>query len=106
MVEYSIKNVIRTNRLRDIYGDELVLTEGGREGASVYKLVLEFEIEGSMYVVLQAEDGVPDRDEPLVYRVTASSDGDYEIETIQDDEEWENISELVDEMTVSFPENP
>jgi uncharacterized protein YrzB (UPF0473 family) len=102
MVEYTLENVTRTNRLRDAYGGDIVLSEDGTEGSSVHKIVLEFDISGKSYAVLRAEDSALD-DEASVYLVMPGADGEFEIETIGDDEEWENISELVDEMTVAFP---
>lgn len=105
MVEYSVEDVVITTRLRDVYGDEIILTEEGGEGSSAYKLMLEFEIHDRRYAVLRSEGGKPDDAEPVVYRVTPAAEGEYEIETIEDDEEWENVSELVDEMMISFPED-
>jgi uncharacterized protein YrzB (UPF0473 family) len=102
MVEYTIDNVTRTTRLRDAYGDDIVLSEDGEEGSSVHKIVLEFDIAGKSYAVLRAE-GASLEDEISVFRVMAGADGEFEIETIEDDEEWENVSELVDEMTIAFP---
>lgn len=102
MSEYTIENVTRTNQLRDAYGDDIVLSEDGTEGSSVHKIVLEFAINGKSYAVLRAEDATLE-DEASIFRVMPVSDGEFEIETIEDDEEWENVSELVDEMTVAFP---
>jgi uncharacterized protein YrzB (UPF0473 family) len=102
MTEYTIDQVTRTTRLRDAYGDDIVLSEDGQDDASVHKIVLEFDIVGKSYAVLRAEDASLD-DENFVFRVMPAGDGEFEIETIEDDEEWENISELVDEMTVAFP---
>jgi len=103
MTEYTIANVVRTSRLRDAYGDDIVLSEDDKDGSSVHKIVMEFDIQGASYVVLRPEDGAED-DEPSVYRVVPAAGGEFEIETIADDEEWENVSELVDEMTTTFPD--
>jgi uncharacterized protein YrzB (UPF0473 family) len=102
MTEYIAANAVRTHRLRDTYGEDIVLSEDGKEGASVQKIVLEFDVAGQSYAVLRPEDASQD-DEMSVFRVTPSADGEFEIETIEDDEEWENVSELVDELTISFP---
>ncbi|TLS53599.1 DUF1292 domain-containing protein [Paenibacillus antri] len=104
MSEYTLDNVVRANRLRETYGDDIVLFEDDdAEGERVHKIVLEFDLGDRSYVVLRPEDAAADEDdETSVFRVTPAGEGEFEIETIEDDEEWENVSELVDEMTVSF----
>ncbi|HZG76373.1 MAG TPA: DUF1292 domain-containing protein [Paenibacillus sp.] len=103
MSEYTVANVVRANRLRETYGEEIVLFEDDAEDERVHKIVMEFDVAGRSYVVLRPEDAdADDDDETSVFRVTAAGEGEFEIETIEDDEEWENVSELVDEMTVSF----
>lgn len=101
MTEYAVEHVVRTTRLRDAYGDELMLTDEQSGKESARRIVMEFDLHGRSYVVLQSDDA-GGSDETEVFRVTQGKDGEYGIETIADDEEWENISELVDEMTVSF----
>lgn len=101
MTQYTAANAKRSNRLREVYGDDVVLSEDGKEGSAAHKIVLEFDLGEQSYVVLQPEDD--EAGETSVYRVVPSADGEYDIETIEDDEEWENVSELVDEMTVKFP---
>jgi uncharacterized protein YrzB (UPF0473 family) len=97
---YELKDMKETNQLRSIYGDDIILYDE-REQSVVYKLLAEFQLGDHGYAVLQREE--PKDDEPEIYRVTSGKDGELELETIEDDEEWENISELYDEMT--FPED-
>ncbi|MCI3923686.1 DUF1292 domain-containing protein [Paenibacillus sp. TRM 82003] len=101
MTQYTVADAKPANRLREAYGDDVVLSEDGQEGAAVHKIVLEFDLGEQSYVVLKPED--ESEDEASVFRVVPSADGEFDIETIEDDEEWENVSELVDEMTVAFP---
>ncbi|HZG56402.1 DUF1292 domain-containing protein [Paenibacillus sp.] len=101
MSEYTIANAVRTNRLREAYGDEIVLSEDGEDQEGAHKIVMEFDVAGRSYVVLRPEEA-GDGEELSVFRVTPAADGEYDIETIEDDEEWEDVTELVDEMTVSF----
>lgn len=90
------------SRLREKYGEEVILTEDGKDEPVSYRIMLEFDVNGGSYVLLGAEEDSDE--EPLVFRVVPQADGEYEIETIEDDEEWENISELADELTFSFHE--
>lgn len=90
------------NRLSEKYGEEIILSEDGKDEPVSHRIVLEFDVAGDSYVLLSAEEG--SGGEPLVFRVVPQADGEYELETIDDDEEWENVSELADELTVSFQE--
>lgn len=101
MSEYRLADVKPTSRLRDAYGEEIELTEDDRDTAVIYKIALEFDVRGRSYAVLRAEETSGD-DEIMLYRVKHVGEGEYEIETIEDDDEWEDISELVDEMTTRF----
>ncbi|WP_199617318.1 DUF1292 domain-containing protein [Paenibacillus alkalitolerans] len=106
MSGYRLQDVIRTNRLRESYGEEIALTEDGKDTAAVYRLVLEFDVGGRSYAVLQpGDERSEDAGEYLLFRINGSGAGQYEIETIDDDEEWEDVSELVDEMTTRFSDD-
>lgn len=97
---YRVENVVRTERLRSKYGNEVVLTEDGAEERDiVHEIVMEFDLAGRSYAVLRPAEAGEDA-ELSVFRVT-TEDGEERIETIEDDEEWENISELVDELTLA-----
>ncbi|PZE19479.1 DUF1292 domain-containing protein [Paenibacillus xerothermodurans] len=95
---YELKDLIETDRLRREYGDDIILYDEN-ENSVVYKLLSEFQLGERSYAVLEQErDG-----EPEIYRVIAGANGELELETIEDDDEWENVSELYDELT--FPAN-
>lgn len=98
---YELKDMKPTNQLREAYGDDIILYDD-REQSVVYKLLAEFQLGNQAYAVLQHERAKPD-DEPELFRVTSGEDGELELETIDDDDEWENVSELYDEMT--FPQD-
>ncbi|MNJ81747.1 hypothetical protein D3C77_807110 [compost metagenome] len=65
-----------------------------------YSVEKEFDVAGSSYAVLRQEDG--SSEEPEIFKIVTTTDGTLELITIDDDEEWENVSELYDELT--FPE--
>jgi len=102
MPGYTVDQAKLVSRLRDHYGDEVILSEDGKDEPVTYRIALEFDVQDKSYVLLQAEgDSGGDR-EPLVFRVIPQADGEFDIETIEDDEEWEDVSELADELTTSF----
>lgn len=91
------ENAEYTRRLREAYGDELVLSADGGEEEAVHRIVMEFDVAGRSYAVLRP-DQAADGEDPLVFLVTKQGEGEYELETIDDDDEWEDVSELVDEL--------
>lgn len=86
--------------LRKAYGDDIILFDEQNE-STVYHLLKEFVYQNHTYAVLQS-DQLKKEDEVAVFRVTTGADGQYELETIEDDDEWETVSELYDEMV--FPD--
>lgn len=88
-----------TRQLREAYGNDIILYDEHQESV-VYRIVSELILNGQGYAMLEkAKPGK--EDEPEVYRVSLTDDGELELETIEDDDEWENVSELFDEWT--FP---
>ncbi|MFE5323304.1 DUF1292 domain-containing protein [Paenibacillus sp. NPDC056579] len=96
---YELKDMKETNQLRSAYGDDIILYDD-REQSVAYKLLAEFLLGDQGYAVLERTQGK--QEEPELFRVT-STDGELELETIEDDDEWENVFELYDEMT--FPQD-
>ncbi|MCZ8514655.1 DUF1292 domain-containing protein [Paenibacillus filicis] len=94
-----MKDITPTNQLREAYGDDIILYDE-REESVVYRIVSEFQLGDVAYAMLEKTKPGKE-DEPEIYRVTRKADGEPELETIEDDEEWEQISELFDEL--SFP---
>ncbi|NMO96780.1 DUF1292 domain-containing protein [Paenibacillus lemnae] len=99
MTEFSLEQVVWTQSLREAFGESVELQDeqGQKE---IYDIAAEFEVDGRGYAILVQ----PDRkdEEYEVLRIVKSPDGSLELATIDNDEEWENVSELYDELT--FPE--
>jgi len=100
MSEFSADQAVWTSVLKEAFGPTVELQD--EDGSTeVYDLAAEFEVGGQTYAVLQSPE---DRSgEYNILKVVKSPDGDMELATIDDDDEWENITELYDEMT--FPED-
>jgi uncharacterized protein YrzB (UPF0473 family) len=98
MSEFSSHQANWSNRLKEAFGPTVELEdEDGK--TSVYDLTAEFVVGDQSYaVLLTVEEG---SDEYDILKVVTSPEGELELVTIDDDEEWENIAELYDEMT--FP---
>lgn len=85
--------------LRDAYGDDIVLYDELNVSVS-HRIVAEFRYGGAVYAVLQSEQLKKEHD-VAIFKVSIPPEGDPELESIEDDDEWETVSELYDDM--SFP---
>nr|WP_245338979.1 DUF1292 domain-containing protein [Paenibacillus shirakamiensis] len=100
MTEYSLDKVVYTSCVQEAFGP-IVELQDEKGHASYYRIEKEFDIAGQAYVVLLPDDEGK-AEEPEILKIVTSPEGQLELVTIDDDDEWENISELYDEL--SFPE--
>ncbi|MGG6310957.1 DUF1292 domain-containing protein [Paenibacillus macerans] len=98
MTDFAADQVVFTSRVRDAFGP-IVELEDESGHASYYRVVQEFDVAGAAYCVLRLENA-SEEEEPEILKIL-TSDGNLELATIDDDDEWENVSELYDELT--FP---
>jgi uncharacterized protein YrzB (UPF0473 family) len=89
--------------LRNAYGDDIILFDEHNE-STVYRLLAEFVYGNYTYAVLQSDE-LKKEDDFAFFRVVESGNQQYELETIEDDEEWETVSELYDEMMFPVKED-
>ncbi|OWA36560.1 DUF1292 domain-containing protein [Saccharibacillus sp. O23] len=100
MTEFSASQVVYTNKLEQVYGLYVELIDENAESVT-YRIVKEFEVGGGAYAVLQNETVGAD-DDVQILKIETSPSGEVQLSTIDDDDEWENVAELFDELT--FPE--
>lgn len=86
--------------LRDAFGDEVFLDEGSKDSQPL-RILAEFSVDGRQYAVLQSAR-MNKEAEPALFHIETDEQGELQLATVLDDEEWETILELYDEMTVSF----
>jgi uncharacterized protein YrzB (UPF0473 family) len=90
--------------LRQAYGDEVELQ--GDDGASqVFRIVAELALNGNNYAILQSE-AMKQEDEIEPFRVVADSVGDVQLETITDEDEWEQVTEAYDDSQFGSDDQP
>jgi len=82
--------------LRDRFGEWLTLTEDGKD-AETYRLLAELTVGGRWYAILQTEAMMRD-DDIEVMRIAESPDGEPQLETVEDDGEWESVAEAYDDL--------
>ncbi|MCC3375617.1 DUF1292 domain-containing protein [Cohnella sp. REN36] len=90
--------------LRARYGDEVALTsEGG--GDEAFRIVAELTVDGRAYALLQSERMRAEGDIE-VFRVTADDAGEPQLETVEDDDEWEAVAEAYDDLQFGSDDRP
>lgn len=93
----------RLTILKDAFGKEieLVAEDGGLE---LYVIKAEFKLGDTVYAALQSE-AMRGEDEVELFRVV-QEDGEPELETIEDDEEWEAAAEAYDDLLFADDQLP
>lgn len=97
MTDLSANQAVWTSRLKEVYGETVEL-EDEQGKSSIYDIIAEFEVGDRGYAVLKGSSKDAEHE---ILRIVISQDGLPELENIVDDEEWEDISEIYDELT--FP---
>ncbi|RAU96351.1 DUF1292 domain-containing protein [Paenibacillus sp. YN15] len=98
----SLDDVKPLSILKEVFGEEVLLED--ETGASeAQRILAEFEVDGVRYAVLQSHR-MKREDETALYHIVTDEQGELQLAEVPDDDEWETILELYDEMTVSFDE--
>ncbi|KWX79218.1 hypothetical protein AMQ84_07560 [Paenibacillus riograndensis] len=101
MTDFSADQVVWTSKLKEAYGETVEL-EDEQGKSSIYDIIAEFEVGSRAYAVLAGSGKSAEQE---ILRIVVSPDGLPELESIVDDEEWEDVSELYDELTFPADEN-
>jgi uncharacterized protein YrzB (UPF0473 family) len=90
--------------LRQAYGDEVEL-QGDDGTTQLFRILAEITESDNNYAILQSE-AMQQEDEFEVFRVVADSNGDVQLETITDEEEWERVAEAYDDSQFGNDDQP
>lgn len=90
--------------LRKAFGDHVELHDGDGAAQS-YKILAELEVNGVNYAILQSKAMQQD-DEIEVFRVVTDAEGEQQLETVTDEEEWELVEEAFDDSQFGSDEQP
>jgi len=90
--------------LKKRYGDRVELqTDNG--ASETFRILAELTEGGRRYAVLQTEEMRGD-DEIAVFRVVEGPDGEDELEAVEDEDEWELVSEAYDDLQFGSDDRP
>lgn len=90
--------------LRAIFGDVVELN-GDADATESYRILAELTVSGNRYAVLQSE-AMKQEDDIEVFRIVVESDGGLQLETVEDDDEWERVSEAYDDLQFGSDDQP
>ncbi|MDF2925034.1 MAG: hypothetical protein K0R57_3948 [Paenibacillaceae bacterium] len=100
MTAYTPDDAVPIQLLREAFGDEVML-EGEEGDSKPLRILAEFRIEDRQYAVLQSA-AMKRSDELALFHIVTDEQGELQLATVEDDDEWEAVLELYDEMTVLF----
>ncbi|MDG0793125.1 DUF1292 domain-containing protein [Cohnella ginsengisoli] len=90
--------------LQQAFGAEIELT--GESGSTqVYRILAELSVNGKPYAVLQS-DAMRKEGEIEVFRVLSEDAGEPKLESVDDDEEWEDVAEAYDDLQFGSDDRP
>lgn len=87
--------------LRQQFGDTIELN-GEKE---TYDILAELTVNGSAYAILQSES-MRGEDDIEVFRVVEGAQGSLQLETVEDDDEWEAVAEAYDDAQFGSDDQP
>lgn len=89
--------------LRKLFGDTIELSGEG----DVYKIKAEISVNGKAYAILQSQE-MEREGEIEVFRILLGSgeEDDVQLETVEDDDEWEAVSEAYDDLQFGSDDQP
>ena len=90
--------------LKDAYGNWIEMTDENGE-TLVARIMAELESEGKRYAVIQTE-AMRKEGDIEVLRIVPNEAGEPALETVTDDEEWERVAEMYDDMQFGSDEMP
>ncbi|GBG08677.1 DUF1292 domain-containing protein [Paenibacillus agaridevorans] len=102
MSDYN-QTPVRINGLKEVFGDhvELIAEDGHAE---VYRIKAEFKLGDTVYAALQSDE-MEAEDEVEFLRVRQDGE-EPQLESIEDDEEWEAASEAYDDLQFASDDRP
>jgi len=94
----------KLSALQQRYGDSVELLD--EDGSSAeYRILAELSVNGRRYAVLQTE-AMKHEDEIEPFRIVEDSNGELQLESVTDEDEWENVAEAYDDMQFGSEDQP
>jgi hypothetical protein len=100
----ELTDLKRISVLKPVFGSEVeLIDEDG--SAAPYMIAAEYQLGETMYAGLQTASMKKD-DEVAFFRIVLHEDAEPELESIDDEDEWELAAEAFDDLQFSSDERP
>ncbi|SFJ09188.1 Protein of unknown function [Paenibacillus sp. UNC496MF] len=99
-----MSEVKRIAILKPVFGTEVDLI-GDQGETEPYRIAAEFQLGDRAYAGLQSQSMRKD-DEIAFFRILIDGEQEPELESIEDDEEWEAVAEAYDDLLFEGDERP
>jgi len=96
--------VERISVLEHVYGRQVELL-GDEGSAELFSIVAEFKLGEQAYAGLQTAQ-MRKADEVAFFRIVMAASGEPELESIDDEDEWETVAEAYDDLMFEGEEQP
>jgi uncharacterized protein YrzB (UPF0473 family) len=80
--------------LKDLFGTSIELFD--EKDAEPYTLLAELSVNGQAYAFFTTDDMKKD-DEVVILKYALDANGEFELITVDDEDEWEDVAEMFDE---------
>jgi uncharacterized protein YrzB (UPF0473 family) len=97
---FEAKDALESNLLQSTFGNEVILYDENNERMT-FKVLREFRLGEVSYAVLRSSKLLKNEEYEL-FRVIMNDLSEVDLEIIEDDEEWEAVAEVYDELTLSM----
>jgi uncharacterized protein YrzB (UPF0473 family) len=101
---YGVPNVEQITLLKSVYGAEVELI-GDAGDSEQFRIVAEFRIGGKAYAGLQSA-AMRKEDDVAFFRIVENEGAEPELESIDDEDEWETAAEAFDDLMFTGDEQP
>lgn len=91
--------------LKMTFGSFVELNGDGSRPAEAFRILAELELDGRRYAVLQSE-AMRKEGDIEVFRIAGGGGEGPELETVEDDDEWERVAEAYDDLQFGSDEMP
>ncbi|HEY0828526.1 MAG TPA: DUF1292 domain-containing protein [Bacilli bacterium] len=90
---------MHSNQLSKQFGQEIELYDEQDHPVS-FRILAEFSYEEEIYAILQSEE-LKKEDDIEIFQVSRNEQGEIDLNIVEDEDLWENIAEIYDEMVFS-----
>lgn len=87
---------MHSNQLSDKFGEVVELYDE-QDHPVAFRILAEFSYDEEIYAILQSEE-LKKEEDIEIFLVSRNEQGEFDLNIVEDEDLWENIAEIYDEM--------